>query len=615
VNDSGNGAHGPWNPGLRSQIPASLAHRATIFRPESVFTTPAEASELADLTGLDPAALVVFRPERLALHEVLVRVMADFSVPDGQKIEDLGINFRAIVRTILAGYLEPGMAALVAAYDDARKRIAARVDAELAALVRAPPPAPPAPKSRWWSALLRRPAPALPSEPTGPSWNPSVIAGWETRAHDAADAHERAACRSLARVVTALQSRHGSPWGTPEMIAQLATGLACNEVAGDRIGDALEPMLREAAEREGFRRLPRQDRPVVMNTKGASASGKSTLRPLQRELAARVGVEWAEFALISPDIWRKQLLDYGALGDAYKYAGAFTGDEVALIDRKLDRYMARKAQAGGMTHLLIDRFRFDSFAPDSDEAGSNLLTRFGELVYLFLMITPPALLVERAWQRGLDVGRFKAVDDVLAHAIEAYAGMPGLFFTWANRTDKRVHFEFLDNSVAQGQRPRTAAFGWNDALNVLDVGAMLDVERFRRVDVDATGPESLYPDRALLSPERNTAFLVECVRRFREVTFAEQATGRAYARIESGRLAWADPDTLERAATDPDVRAALLATAPDALTRAFAAPDRPLFLQESASAQPIHTLGAWGSDPASRGVQWYSRSPADSVPP
>ncbi len=595
MNDARNGAYGPWNPGLRSQIPASLAHLATIFRPESVFTTLAEASELADLTGLDPAALVVFRPERLALHELLVRVMADFSVPDGRKIEDLGINFRAMVRTILARYLEPRMEALVAAYDDARRRIAARVDAELAELVRAPLAAPTAEKPSWWSALLRRPAPPAPPEPAGSSWDPSVITRWESRAHGAGDPFERAACLALARIVTALQNRHGGPWGTREMIARLATGLACNEAASERIGAELDAVLALAAEREGFRRLQRQERPVVMNTKGASASGKSTLRPLQRSLAARIGVDWTEFALISPDIWRKQLLDYGSLGDAYKYAGAFTGDEVALIDRKLDRYMARKADAGRMTHLLIDRFRFDSFAPDSDEAGSNLLTRFGELVYLFLMITPPASLVERAWQRGLEVGRYKAVDDVLAHAVEAYAGMPGLFFTWANRTDKRVHFEFLDNSVAQGERPRTAAFGWNDALNVLDVGAMLDVERFRRVDVDATGPESLYPDPSLLAAKRSTGFLVECVRRFREVTFADQATGRIYARIESRRLAWTDPEALARAAADLDVRAALEAAAPDVFTRAFPSPDPPQFLQESPSAQPIHTLGAWGA--------------------
>jgi hypothetical protein len=85
--------------------------------------------------------------------------------------------------------------------------------------------------------------------------------------------------------------------------------------------------------------------------------------------------------------------------------------------------------------------------------------------------------------------------------------MPEFFFTWIDRDDKRVHFEFLDNSVRLPARPRTVAFGWNDTINILDVGRLLDVERFRRVDVDAREPAALYPDRALLAPERNAAFL------------------------------------------------------------------------------------------------------------
>ncbi len=240
---------------------------------------------------------------------------------------------------------------------------------------------------------------------------------------------------------------------------------------------------------------------MVINIKGPSASGKSTVRPRQRALAGEIGANPDDFAVISPDIWRKQLIDYATLGDDYRYGGAFTADEIFIVDQKLDRYMARKAQRGAMTHLLIDRFRFDSFAHDSDEAGSNLLTRFGQEIYLTFIITPPESLVVRAWNRGLEVGRYKAVDDTLAHAIEAYAGMPGLFFTWIERTDKRVHVEFLDNSVQQGERPRTVAFGWNDELNVLDIKCLLDVERFQRIDVDAKAPESLYRDRASLAPE------------------------------------------------------------------------------------------------------------------
>jgi len=300
-------------------------------------------------------------------------------------------------------------------------------------------------------------------------------------------------------------------------------------------------------------------------------------------------VSWRDFALISPDIWRKQLLDYGSLGTAFRYAGAFTSEELQIVDQKLDRYMALKHERGEMAHLLIDRFRFDSFAPDSDEAGSNFLTRFGHSVYLFFVITPPELLVDRAWKRGLEFGRYKAVDDTLAHSVEAYSGMPAVFFTWVRRTDKQIHIEFLDNSVPFGELPRTVAFGTNYTLNVLDIGKMLDIERYGRIDINALRPEHLYADKAVLSPEHNLGFLRRCIETFREVNFAEQATGRLYLRMQSGVATLADHEALQRAVEDPGVSAALRLLAPGAFEAAIPAMNAPQHISAAT------TLGQWQS--------------------
>ena len=96
---------------------------------------------------------------------------------------------------------------------------------------------------------------------------------------------------------------------------------------------------------------------------------------------------WKDFALISPDYWRKFLLDYNSLGADYKYGEKLTAFELEIIDKKLDLYMERKALAGEMPHLLIDRFRFDSFIVGGDgNYTSRLLTRFGQKVFLFFNI-------------------------------------------------------------------------------------------------------------------------------------------------------------------------------------------------------------------------------------
>jgi hypothetical protein len=600
---------GPWNPGIESRVPRDLRHLTTIFRSENAFTSITEVEELRDLTGLELSALVVFRPQRLALHELLVRVTADFSVPDGSNVEDLGINFRQITRVLLAGYIDPQFPAITAAFEASKKRLSGIINSELAAMFCAPAlvnvPPPRGPGARFLRCLLRRRDKRPDRKPAGSELDlereTRVIALWEGKAAAAGDRPEGAACRALAKVVSALIVRHSGVWGSRELIASLATNIACNDFGGEEIGRLIEPWLIQAATREGYNLLPRQERPFVMNTKGPSASGKSTLRPLQKALAAEIGVRWSEFALVSPDIWRKQLLDYGTLGSAYKYGGAFTADEVQIIDQKLDRYMARKARRGEMSHLLIDRFRFDSFAPDSHEEGSNLLTRFGHTVYLFFMITPPASLVERAWKRGLEVGRYKAVDDTLAHCVEAYAGMPHVFFTWVQRTDKLVHFEFLDNSVPSGERPRTVAFGSNDVMNVLDITGLLDVERFRRVNIEASAADLLFQQQALLAPEKNTAFLRQCTERFREINFADQATGRVFVRMVSGKPVWLDREVLARAACKPDVRAGLIAIVPDVFGRSESTAGEPQYLRESLDPRTL-TLGRWAERTSTKAV-------------
>ncbi len=541
---------GPWNPGISSQVPAHLRPLATLLRPENVTSPVAGAIELQKLTGLPLAELVAFQPRRLVLHELLVRVMADFSVPDGSRIEDLGINFREIVHRLLTRYVEPRMQDINAAFLSLRYELA--------------------------QTLLA----AFPSR-----WDMPEIAGLEARSAATDDRLASVSYLCLARVMSALYKVHGRPWGSRELIVSLATDLASNIAGSELIGDLLDPLLLEAAAEQRYRLLPSQSHPVVINTKGPSASGKSTLRPLQKRLAGTLGVSWSDFALISPDIWRKQLLDYGTLGSAYKYAGPLTSEELQIVDQKLDRYMMRKQRRGATSHVLIDRFRLE-------EAVSNLLTSQGHDVYLFFMITPPELLVERAWNRGLKVGRYKSVDDTLAHGVEAYTGMPDAFLGWIRRAN-RIHFEFLDNSVRFGDLPRTVAFGSNDTLQVLDVGRMLDIERFGRVNVDARSPQELYPDKRLLVPERNVGFLRRCIKEFREVAFADQASGRVYLRMLEGKPALVDHEALQSALVNPDVHASLAAIAPGVRIGSFPGKRYLQYLNEPNN-EGFPTIGQWG---------------------
>ena len=585
--------YGAWNPGLESQLPREYLPLSTMFKSENVSTSIAKAQELSDYCGLPVHELVAFRAERLVVHELLIHVTTSLSVPDGGDYEDLGRSFREITTTILNRYIAPHREVLAQVFEQLRSAASAIIERELAKAFADSRPAVEAGGGSRGRRLFAfgkpKKRPLLPMEPAAER-DRRIVSEWRKKSEMANNRLDEACFDALNRVATAVMSRHGRLFGDKALLTELAVTLVCNDYGSEVIGNAIVPFIQEAVSREGYRPLPRQEKPVVMNVKGASASGKSTMRPLQRILAGKLNFPWEEFALISPDIWRKFLLDYGSLGPAYKYAGMLSGHEVEIIDQKLDRRMAARAARGEMSHLLIDRFRFDSFVPELEGKGSSqLLTRFGDLVYMFFMITPPEMTVERAWTRGLKVGRYKAVEDLLAHNVEAYTGMPELFFTWALASGKRVHYEFLDNSVPEGRPPRTVAFGWNGEMTILDIKSMLDIERFRKINIHAQKPEEVYLGKNL-APKRNVEFLKRCAHWIPIVNFADYETGQVYARLKHGKWAWRDDKRFASALNDPDAKAGLEAIAPNDydLTAGTKVNRTNLDIDKA------HTLGVWG---------------------
>src|SRR5260370_40357109 len=117
-------AYGPWNPGIESTLPTEFLPLATVFRPANVSSSIIELKEINSFCGLALERLSTFKPARLALHEVLIRVMADLSVPDGEKYEDLGINFRQMTATIMGKYIAPELTAITSLFEQLKHEAA-----------------------------------------------------------------------------------------------------------------------------------------------------------------------------------------------------------------------------------------------------------------------------------------------------------------------------------------------------------------------------------------------------------------------------------------------------------------------------------------------------------
>jgi hypothetical protein len=261
------------------------------------------------------------------------------------------------------------------------------------------------------------------------------------------------------------------------------------------------------------------------------------------------------------------LLDYDALGESYKYAGRFTSHEINIIDNKLDHYIRAKAEdRDSIPHLMVDRFRFDSFA--SEKITSVLhktYVRYIDTMYMYFVVTPPGATVERGWERGLMRGRYKAVEDFLGHCIEAYAGMPKLLFKWLANDKPRYFFEFLDNSVPMGTYPELIARGTQGQMQVYRVRSLIDIDRYQRINVLATSPDQVAAASEQLKVENNLGFLRQCIAKFKLIEFVDVTTDNCFMAIRSGSFEVVDTELFKQNLADETLRDIVALLAPDLL--------------------------------------------------
>ena len=562
--DSVTGAQAPasaWNPGVAPGIPAEFRALETLFRPECASAGVGEIDELAELTGLPHEELAVFRPQRLVLHEIIIRVTADIAVAEGDEEEDFGRNFRRIAGKIADDYVAPHTDEIERAWAELGRLSDALVRQILAETLFVPP-APAAPR-RWFSRWRAQDTPiAAPESPA--ERDHRIIAAYKTQGLAAADPLRRAACKSLYRVLGAIAGKRGRLGADQDLLAILVGRHVCNSHGSQLIGELIAPMVDAAIEREGYARVATREKPVLISLKGASAAGKSSLRPMLKQVMEEQGIDAVGYATISPDVWRRQLLDYESLGPARKYAGHLTSRELMVIDGKLDRYIRDKAtREGAIPHLLVDRFRFDSFT--AERVGRVLhdtYAKYVDTMYMYFILTPPEETVERGWQRALERGRYKAVEDFLGHGVEACRGMPKLLFKWLASPRPDYRYVFLDNRVPRGTFPKTIARGDRSGMSIYDPVALIDIERYQKININAASPATVYPAAAEMAAAANCGFLRECVRRIPRIELIEPDSGLAYLRIRRDGVEILDSTVLARALGNAELAVALAAMAP-----------------------------------------------------
>ena len=554
-----------WNPGIETQIPCELRELETIYHPANVSSSIDEINQLALETGLSPEELVVFKPDRLALHELIVRITADIVILEGKHEEDLGLNFRQVVHRIMDGYLAPHLEEIGKTFETLYEQVRNMVNQELSKSLFPDDEARAKPKTSLFGRLFKSSKKSPRTVESTQERQLRVIASFKERGLNADDPLVAALYRSLYRVLGSIVSKRGYLGNDQAMLVDLIASHVCSRYGSRLIGRQIDVWVRQAIEAEGFSLIPDAQNPVLISLKGTSAAGKSSLRPMLREMINTLGIDDNGYGTISPDIWRRLLLDYDSLGEDYKYAGRLTSYEVIIIDAKLDHYIRGKAQQSNSTpHLVVDRFRFDSFASEKiSRILHNTYAKYTDTMYMFFVITPPEATVERGWERGLVRGRYKSVEDFLGHCVEAYVGMPKLLFKWLAHKRPKFVFEFLDNSIEMGTYPPSIARGTQAQMDIFNPIAFIDIERYQKINIMADSPGAIYPDQQLLEIAKNIGFLQQCIRKIEHIRFVDFDSEKAYVTVNSGKFAIIDSELLKTKLLDTDLKSIFLVIAPE----------------------------------------------------
>ena len=189
-----------WNPGIQSSLPAEFLPLSTMFRPENVFTSIESATELSDFTGLKLHEVVRFRPERLIVHELLIRVSADIFISDGSKYEDLGCNFRKAASTIHQKYIEPKAPEIVEKFNQLELQIQTKVEEDLSATLFTQPKVDKEPQSKFSLFGLfkssKKPKKTAPHE-SAEMRNQRILTTWTEKSGSMNDPLSRAIFRGI----------------------------------------------------------------------------------------------------------------------------------------------------------------------------------------------------------------------------------------------------------------------------------------------------------------------------------------------------------------------------------------------------------------------------------
>ena len=172
--------------------------------------------------------------------------------------------------------------------------------------------------------------------------------------------------------------------------------------------------------------------------------------------------------------------------------------------------------------------------------------KYIDTMYMYFIVTPPEETVERGWTRGLNRGRYKSVEDFLAHSVEAYEGIPRLLFKYLSSDKPHYVFEFLNNDVPLDQYPSLIAKGTQGVIDIYDPVGFTNIVRFQKINIMAQTADEVYAQEKLLDPANNLDFLRQCIDKIDKVNFIDEESEKVFLIFQNRQIIFRDEALLQQ---------------------------------------------------------------------
>lgn len=229
---------------------------------------------------------------------------------------------------------------------------------------------------------------------------------------------------------------------------------------------------------------------ITFTVSGGTGSGKTSSVAVMKKIAAeRYHILWQHIAKLDTNIYQSLLIDKETVSTTY--FSQLSAPEASHIHRLVYNAFLILVKIGRAPHMFIDQV----FVND-DKLDLSIF--YAGRVEGMVVSTDVRQAIQRAYQRGIDTGRFEPTRTILRTHRAVAEEFPAVLSHFQSAS---IIYRIMDNNAPKGIEPSVVAIIHmkTKEIRIKSVEKLLAFIQKRHINVDAKSDEAVYEDDPILA--------------------------------------------------------------------------------------------------------------------